>query len=93
MTVMIFYLVVLLANIGLLFYFSGIKEGILRLLMILIIALLWLSVESIIENKYVNRVSIILLFISSSLIIVFLWIRKKFVLEEKLNNKKNKKME
>lgn len=92
MNLMIFYSVIFIAIILLLFYFSGIKEGILRLLMILIIALSWLSIERIIERNDVNWVTIVLFSIAISLIIIFLWLRKKFVSEEKPKNRKKKKL-
>jgi hypothetical protein len=88
MILIIIYLAILTFTIALLFYLSGITEGILRLLFILIIIHLWLFIERLIDKQF-NSITILVCLIAVCMTVIFFWLRKK--LSYSLDNDKKRK--
>ena len=88
MILIIIYLAILTFTTALLFYLSGIREGILQLLFSLIIVHLWLFIERLIDKQF-DSVTILVCLIVVCMTVIFFWLRKK--LSYSLNNDKRRK--
>lgn len=91
----IFTIILLVVIISLLMYLNGLKEGLLHTLIPINIALIWYSVERIINNQF-NIVTVVLIIIAILFIILYVWLKKKWKVEGdnktiKQNSSKNKK--